>query len=182
MSFESRDLDCPDGSTVLLEKCLMPLETLWPCNGLPDSIVVQTVPVDSNIHHWQFAVLNTAHIRDCLTGRAERLAEASCNQERWLVTLAKVGRWFDLSHQSLAREFWRPRWQLLAGSQDGQRLLSDMLHCICPRPTPDCMILLDSCTPGKWANSSRTVSALIFRITTISCCPVQRDGTYQSVQ
>ena len=45
-----------DGSTVLLAECLMPLERLRPRNGLPDSIVVQTVPVDSNMH--QFAVLN----------------------------------------------------------------------------------------------------------------------------
>ena len=51
-----------DGSTVLLTECLMPLERLWPRNGLPDSIVVQTVPVDSNIQ--QFAVLNTTLIRD----------------------------------------------------------------------------------------------------------------------
>ena len=39
-----------DGSTVLLAECLMQLESLWPRNGLPDSIVIQTVPVDSNIH------------------------------------------------------------------------------------------------------------------------------------
>ena len=45
-----------DGSTVLLAEFLMPLERLRPRNGLPDSIVVQTVPVDSNMH--QFAVLN----------------------------------------------------------------------------------------------------------------------------
>ena len=69
----------------------MPLERLWPLNGLSDSILVQTVPVDNNIH--QFAVLNTALIRDCLmAGRAERLAEA-CNWDPWLVTLVEVGRW-----------------------------------------------------------------------------------------
>ena len=67
----------------------MPLERLWPRNGLSDSILVQTDPVGSNIH--QFAVLNTALIRDCLVaGGAERLAEA-CNREPWLVTLAEVG-------------------------------------------------------------------------------------------
>ena len=61
---------------VLLAECLMPIERLWPRNGLPDSIVVQTVPVDSNIH--QFAILNTALIRDCLmAGGAERLGMQS---------------------------------------------------------------------------------------------------------
>ena len=110
----------------------MPLERLWPRNGLPDSIVVHTVPVDSNIYN--FAVLNTTLIRDCLmTGGAERLAEA-CNREPWLVTLGEVGRWLDLSHQSLACGFWRLKRQLLAGSQNGQRLLSGMLHCIRPGP------------------------------------------------
>ena len=146
-----------DGGTVLLAECLVPLERLWPCNCLSDSILVQTVPVDSNIH--QFAVLNTALIRDCLVaGGAERLAEA-CNREPWLVTLAEVGWWFDLSHKSLARGFWRPKWQLLAGSQDGQleRLLSSMLHCIRPRRNTR---LYDSprfLHPCKWANRSRTV-------------------------
>ena len=67
-----------------------------------------------------------------MAGGAERLAEA-CNREPWFVTLLEVGRWFDLSHQSLARGFWRPEWQLLAGSQNGQRLLSGMRHCILPR-------------------------------------------------
>ena len=96
-----------DGSTVLLAECLMPLERLRPRNGLPDSIVVQTVPVDSNIH--QFTVLNPALIGDCLiAGGAERLAEA-CNREPWLVTRAEVGRWFELWRKSLARGFWRPK-------------------------------------------------------------------------
>ena len=45
-----------DRSTVLLVECLVPLERLWPRNDLPDSIVVQMVPVDNNIH--QFAVIN----------------------------------------------------------------------------------------------------------------------------
>ena len=40
-----------DGSTVLLAECPMRQERLWPRNGLPDSIIVQTVPVDNNIHH-----------------------------------------------------------------------------------------------------------------------------------
>ena len=43
------------------------------------------------------------------------------------------------------------------------------------------MTLLDSRIPGKWANRSRTVSALIFRTTTISCCPVLWEGTSQNV-
>ena len=67
-----------------------------------------------------------------MAGGAERLDEA-CNREPWLVTLAEVGRWFDLSHQSLERGFWRQKWQLLAGLQNGQRQFSGMLHCICPR-------------------------------------------------
>ena len=71
-----------DGSMVLLAECLMPLERLWPRKGLPDSVVGQTFPVGNNIH--QFAVLNTALIRDCLmAGGAERLDEA-CNREPWL--------------------------------------------------------------------------------------------------
>ena len=67
-----------------------------------------------------------------MAGGAERLADA-CNREPWLVTLAEVGRWFELSYQSLERGFWRPKWQLLAGSQDGQRLLSGSLRRIRPR-------------------------------------------------
>ena len=43
------------------------------------------------------------------------------------------------------------------------------------------MTPLDSCTPGKWAKRSRTVSAPIFRTTTISYCPLHRDGTSQNV-
>ena len=90
MSFAGSDLNCPRCSTVELVECLVLLERLWPSNGLPDLIVVQTVPVDNNIH--QFAVLNTALIRDCLmAGGAERLAEA-CNRKPWLVTLAEAGR------------------------------------------------------------------------------------------
>ena len=147
---------------VLLAECLMPIERLWPRNGLPDSIVVQTVPVDSNIH--QFAILNTALIRDCLmAGGAERLAEA-CNREPWLVpvTLAEVGRWLDLSHQSLACGFWQLKWQLLAGSQDGQRLLIGMLHCICPRHNTRLYDFPRFLHPRQMANRSRAVSALIF--------------------
>ena len=94
-------------------------------NGLSDSILVQTVPVDSNIH--QFAVLNTALIRDCLmaSGGMQSGTMACDSSECWQM--------FDLSHKSLACGFWRPKWQLLAGSQDGERLLSGVLHCICPR-------------------------------------------------
>ena len=52
-----------DGSTVLLAECLMPLERLWPHNGLPDSIVVRTVPVDNNIH--QFAATKVEFETSC---------------------------------------------------------------------------------------------------------------------
>ena len=79
MSFAAVISIARDGSTAVLVECLVPLERLWPSNGLPYSIVVQTVPVDNNIH--QFAVLNTALIRDSLVASgAERLAEA-CNLE-----------------------------------------------------------------------------------------------------
>ena len=118
-----------DGSTVLLVKCLVLLDRLWPYNELPDSIVVETVPVDNNIH--QFAVLNTALIRDNLMScGAEKIAEA-CNRDPWLVNQTEADRWLDLSHQS--RGSWRPKWQLLAETQEGQRLLSRMLQCIRPR-------------------------------------------------
>ena len=173
MSFEGRNLDCPDCSTVLLAECLKPLarERLWPRNGLPDSIVVQAVPVDSSIHH--FPVLNTTLIRDCLmAGGAERLAEA-CNWEPWLVTLAEAGRWLDLSYKSQARGFWRPKWQLLAGSLDGQRLLSGMLHCIHPRPNTR---LYDSPRffhPWQMGQPLSDSVSFDLRTTTISCCPVQ---------
>ena len=60
-----------DRSTVLLVECLVPLERLWPRNDLPDSIVVQMVPVDNNIH--QFAVINSALIRDSfMAGQVEQ--------------------------------------------------------------------------------------------------------------
>ena len=65
-----------DDSTVVLVECSVQLDKLWPSNGMPDSIVVQTVPVYNHIH--QLAVLNTALIRDSLmAGGAERLAEES---------------------------------------------------------------------------------------------------------
>ena len=92
----------------------MPLERLWPHNGLPDSIVVT---VDNNIHQFAVTVIDTELIRDSLmAGGAEGRAEA-CNRESWVVNLTEVGRWFDLPRQS--RGSLRPRWQLLAGLQDG---------------------------------------------------------------
>ena len=100
---------CSVGSSMV--ECFVPLERLWPSNNLPDSIVVQNVSVNNNIH--QFAVLDTALIRDSLmAGGAERLAEAS-NQER-AVACESNGGWQMVRFITPS---WRPRWQLLAGSQ-----------------------------------------------------------------
>ena len=65
-----------------------------------------------------------------MAGEAERLPE-ECNREPWLVNQMKVGKWFDLLHQS--RGSWQPRWQLLAWTQKDQQLLNSMLRGICTR-------------------------------------------------
>ena len=45
------------------------------------------------------------------------------------------------------------------------------------------MTLLDSCNPGKWANRSRTVSALSFRTTSqLQPCPVGWDISKSNTQ
>ena len=93
-----------DGSVSVLVKCFVPLERLWPSNGLPDSIAVQNFPVDNSIHHYS----QHGTYQSLITGGAERLAEA-CNREQWLVNQMEIYKWFDLSHQSFGS--WRPRLQ-----------------------------------------------------------------------
>ena len=112
-----------DGCTVLLVECLVPLDRFWQRNELPDSIVVQMLPVDKNNH--QFAVVNMALqviLDNLMACGAEKIAEA-CNRKQWLVKRTEADRWFCLSLQS--RGSWRPKWQLLAGPHRRRRTVND---------------------------------------------------------
>ena len=67
-----------DGSTVLLAECLMPLERLWPRNGLPDSIVVQTVLLTAT-PRWSAMMVADSVVPYTLRSRQQHLAISGHN-------------------------------------------------------------------------------------------------------